>query len=94
VAVVLSYAARSDVGLLRKSNQDSGYAGPHLLAVADGMGGAAGGDIASSVVVAHLAGRPSTSHTPSSWGGSPRTRRSPASAPRSSRCCAPATGSP
>lgn len=55
MAVVLSYAARSDVGLLRKSNQDSGYAGPHLLAVADGMGGAAGGDIASSVVVAHLA---------------------------------------
>ncbi len=55
MAVVLSYAARSDVGLLRKSNQDSGYAGPHLLAVADGMGGAAGGDIASSTVVAHLA---------------------------------------
>lgn len=55
MAVALRYAARSDVGLLRKSNQDSGYAGPHLLVVADGMGGAAGGDIASSVVVAHLA---------------------------------------
>jgi protein phosphatase len=55
VAVALRYAARSDVGLLRKSNQDSGYAGPHLLVVADGMGGAAGGDIASSVVVGHLA---------------------------------------
>lgn len=55
MAIALSYAARSDVGLIRKNNQDSGYAGPHLLVVADGMGGAAGGDVASSVVVAHLA---------------------------------------
>lgn len=50
-----NFAARSDVGLLRKNNQDSGYAGPSLLVVADGMGGAAGGDIASSVAIAHLA---------------------------------------
>ncbi len=55
MAIALSYAARSDVGLIRKNNQDSGYAGSHLLVVADGMGGAAGGDVASSVVVAHLA---------------------------------------
>src|SRR5690625_488858 len=39
---------------MRTSNQDSGYAGSHLLVVADGMGGPAGGDIASSVVLAHL----------------------------------------
>jgi len=51
----MSYAARSDVGLVRSTNQDSGYAGPHLLVLADGMGGAAGGDIASSIAVAHLA---------------------------------------
>ncbi len=51
-----SFAARSDVGLLRSTNQDSAYAGPHLLAVADGMGGAAGGDIASSIAVGTLAG--------------------------------------
>ena len=55
MAVALRYAARSDVGLIRKSNQDSGYAGPHLLVVADGMGGAAGGDLASAVVVSQLA---------------------------------------
>ncbi|MBN2176304.1 MAG: serine/threonine-protein phosphatase [Demequinaceae bacterium] len=49
------FAARSDVGLLRSTNQDSAYAGPHLLVVADGMGGAAGGDIASSIAVGTLA---------------------------------------
>lgn len=47
-------AARSDVGLVRSNNQDSGYAGSNLLVLADGMGGPAGGDIASSVAIAHL----------------------------------------
>ncbi|MGF1645666.1 MAG: PP2C family protein-serine/threonine phosphatase [Kineosporiaceae bacterium] len=56
MAIALHYAARSDVGLIRANNQDSGYAGPHLLVVADGMGGHAGGDIASSLAVAELAG--------------------------------------
>ena len=55
MAIGFVYAARSDVGLLRRNNQDSAYAGPRLLVVADGMGGAAGGDIASSIVVANLA---------------------------------------
>ena len=32
----LSYVAHSDIGLIRKNNQDSGYASPHLLVVADG----------------------------------------------------------
>ncbi len=55
MATEFAFEARSDVGLLRNNNQDSAYASANLLAVADGMGGAAGGDIASSVVIAHLA---------------------------------------
>ena len=47
----LAFAALSDVGRVRRDNQDSGYAGPHLLVVADGVGGAARGDIASSAAV-------------------------------------------
>ncbi|WP_435201567.1 Stp1/IreP family PP2C-type Ser/Thr phosphatase [Janibacter sp. GS2] len=54
MALTFHYAARSDVGLVRKDNQDSGYAGPHLLVVADGMGGHAGGDIASATVITEL----------------------------------------
>ncbi|QWC86358.1 protein phosphatase 2C domain-containing protein [Nocardioidaceae bacterium] len=52
MALALRYAALSDVGRVRKDNQDSGYAGPHLLAVADGVGGSARGDVASSTAVA------------------------------------------
>lgn len=51
----LRYAARSDVGLVRAGNEDSGYAGPRLLVVADGMGGHAAGEVASSIVVASVA---------------------------------------
>ena len=50
----LEYAAISDVGRVRKDNQDSGYAGPHVLAVCDGVGGAARGDIASSTAISQL----------------------------------------
>lgn len=55
MSISLNYVALSDVGLVRKNNQDAGYASQNLLVLADGMGGAAAGDIASSVTVAHLA---------------------------------------
>ena len=53
-SLALRYAALSDVGRVRKDNQDSGYAGPHLLVIADGVGGAARGDVASSTAVQAL----------------------------------------
>ncbi|MFA7266231.1 MAG: protein phosphatase 2C domain-containing protein [Candidatus Nanopelagicales bacterium] len=51
----LRYAARSDIGLVRQGNEDSGYAGGHMLVVADGMGGHAAGELASATAVATFA---------------------------------------
>src|SRR5512142_1186798 len=55
MTLTLRYAARSDRGLIRGGNQDSVYAGPRLLSVADGMGGMAAGDVASNIVIACMA---------------------------------------
>ncbi|WP_427015911.1 PP2C family protein-serine/threonine phosphatase [Pseudarthrobacter sp. P1] len=52
--LVLRYAARSDVGMVRAKNDDSAYAGKFLAVVADGMGGHAGGDVASASTVLDL----------------------------------------
>ncbi|GAB3803539.1 PP2C family protein-serine/threonine phosphatase [Micromonospora zhanjiangensis] len=52
----LRSAAVSDRGLVRSGNQDSVHAGPWLIAVADGMGGMAAGDLASAITIEAIAG--------------------------------------
>jgi protein phosphatase len=51
MALRLRYSAVSDIGRSRRKNDDSGYAGPHFLMIADGMGGAAAGDLASALAI-------------------------------------------
>ena len=52
--LALDFVAMSDRGLVRANNEDSAYAGPHLLVLADGMGGHAAGEVASQLMVEHL----------------------------------------
>ncbi|WP_459588818.1 PP2C family protein-serine/threonine phosphatase [Corynebacterium camporealensis] len=54
MSLSLRFTAASDRGLVRDNNEDSAYAGPHLLVLADGMGGHAAGEVASQLMVTHL----------------------------------------
>ncbi|SDS68578.1 PP2C family protein-serine/threonine phosphatase [Corynebacterium timonense] len=54
MSLKLNYVAASDRGLVRGNNEDSAYAGPHLLVLADGMGGHAAGEVASQLMVEHM----------------------------------------
>jgi len=54
MSLSLRFAAGSHDGMIRDHNEDSGYAGPRLLAVADGMGGQAAGEVASSEVISTI----------------------------------------
>jgi len=54
MAITDKSAAVSHVGKIRSNNQDSGYAGRYLFVVADGMGGHAGGDVASAIAVKRI----------------------------------------
>lgn len=67
MAFSLKTSAHSEIGLVRNNNQDSALTSPSLIVVADGMGGAAAGDLASAVAIRELrradtANRPSEEH--------------------------------
>lgn len=48
----LRFAGRSEIGKVRRNNEDAGYAATDLLVVADGMGGHEAGELASAATVA------------------------------------------
>ncbi|MBB5869601.1 protein phosphatase [Allocatelliglobosispora scoriae] len=55
MSLILHSVAVTDPGLIRPNNEDSAHAGPHLIAVADGIGGQPSGEVASQIVIAALA---------------------------------------
>ncbi|CAG7608005.1 PP2C family protein-serine/threonine phosphatase [Leucobacter soli] len=75
-------AIGSHVGMVRSNNQDSGYAGYRLFLVADGMGGHAGGDVASALTAQAMARVDAPLAPPHDTGpGEPRASEDPAGGP-------------
>ncbi len=55
MTLVWRAAAVTDLGLVRSNNEDAVYTGERLVAVADGIGGAPAGELASEIVIRALA---------------------------------------
>ena len=73
----LAWGSATDVGRVRQNNEDQVFTSPTLFAVADGMGGHQGGEVASDVAVSSLRGEftggtpPTTWSRPCSWPTTP-----------------------
>src|SRR3954465_15027891 len=55
MTLILNAATATDIGRVRTNNEDSVFAGRHLIAVADGIGGLPAGELASEIAIAALA---------------------------------------
>ncbi|MBJ7347401.1 MAG: Stp1/IreP family PP2C-type Ser/Thr phosphatase [Thermoleophilaceae bacterium] len=61
---IAEFAAASDTGRLRRGNEDAYYARAPFFAVADGMGGAQAGEVASGIAIAAISKEPDDSLGP------------------------------